>query len=315
MPGMRAVQSLGTLLLLWLTTCAARPSTSVPPVNQPLAGPETALERYAEAFRSRSPDGIGAVLAADYRFHAIGDSLATYAVGSDRSREMAVVRSLLLGVVRDGVTVMPAPDSVGIWFDGISGGVDPEHPDSAQHYQTLTVTRANFGIRLPGGQRMFNAPTTHVFQVVRGDAARLEPGQAASPDLWYIRRWLEDVSGVRNALAERHGDCGEPPAPAPGPRSSARAPAPSLVLAVRPLANPACAVLAVTCDLPGAEPARVEVYDVSGRLVNRRDVPVAGAGTLTVEAGKGARILPGVYWVRLGQAARRPSTQMVVVAR
>jgi hypothetical protein len=49
--------------------------------------------------------------------------------------------------------------------------------------------------------------------------------------------------------------------------------------------------------------------------VNRRDVPVAAAGRVTVEAGAGTSLRPGVYWVRLGQAARRPSTRMVVVAR
>src|SRR5262245_20909286 len=126
------------LLLLWVATCAARPSTSVPPVSQPLAGPQTALERYEQAFRSRSPDGIGAVLAADYRFHTAGDSLMAYAIGSDRASEMRVARNLLVGIVKDGVPVMPPADSVGIWFDGISAGVDPEHPDSTQHYQTLT---------------------------------------------------------------------------------------------------------------------------------------------------------------------------------
>jgi hypothetical protein len=100
-----------------------------------------------------------------------------------------------------------------------------------------------------------------------------------------------------------------------GPRSGAGPPIAVSALAIRPLLNPACPRLEVTCDLPGAEPARVEVYDVAGRLVNRRDVPVAAAGRVTVEAGAGTSLRPGVYWVRLGQAARRPSTRMVVVAR
>jgi hypothetical protein len=49
--------------------------------------------------------------------------------------------------------------------------------------------------------------------------------------------------------------------------------------------------------------------------VHERQVRVAGAGVVTVDAGQGAKILPGVYWVRLSQARRHPSTQMVVVAR
>ena len=316
---MRRVPELALCLALACSTAFAsdRPSTSIPPVNQPLTGPEAALERYAEAFRARSPDGIAAVLTSDYRFHTVGDSLSLYWQGSDRATEMHVVRNLLLGIVRNGDTVVPPPDSVGIYFDGLAEGIDPEHPDSTQHYRSITVNRAEFGIRLANGDHLLNAPTTHVFQVVRGDAAVLEPGQSSSSELWYVRRWLEDVSGVRKALNQRQGACGDEPAPATGAGSAEAAASPRTpaMLSVRPLTYPACAKLEVTCDLPGPEPARVEVYDVSGRLVNRRDVPVAAPGTVTVEAGHGARLLPGVYWVRLGQAARRPSTRMVVVAR
>jgi hypothetical protein len=229
---------------------------------------------------------------------------------------MKVVRNLLLGIVRNGVTVVPPPDSVGITFDGIVEGVDPEHPDSTRHYRTLTVNHAEFGIRMRDGNRLLNAPTTHAFQVVRGDAALLVPGQVPSPEIWYIRRWIEDVSGIRAALDKRVGGCGEEPTPTPGASPATRAPATApTVLAVHALTNPACAMLEVRCDLPGKEPARVEVYDVGGRRVNQRDVAVASAGTMTIEAGQGARLLPGVYWVRLGQGTRPPTTRMVVVAQ
>ena len=316
MRALRTIRMLGSLLILPLAVAAAAPTMDSPPPNQPLSGAQTALERYANAFRARSPEGIGAVLTCDYLFHTVGDSLASYTLGSNRAQEMGVMRSLLTGVIRDGVTAMPPADSVGISFDGITEGVDPEHPDSTQHYRTLTVLRAMFVIRLAKGQYLGDAATTHVFHVVRGDAAVLEPGQPASADLWYIRRWLEDVSGLRRTLAQRQGGCGEAPAPGIGPHSGGgAAPATPLALGVHPLANPACSALEVTCDLPGTEPARVEVYDVSGRRVNRREVPVAGPGTITVEAGKGVKLLPGVYWVRLQQAARRPSTRMVIVAR
>jgi hypothetical protein len=49
--------------------------------------------------------------------------------------------------------------------------------------------------------------------------------------------------------------------------------------------------------------------------VNRRDIEIAAAGTMTIEAGRGARLNPGVYWVRVGQGLRTPVTRMVVVAR
>ena len=230
--------------------------------------------------------------------------------------ELSVIRSMMHGVIRDGDTLTAPVDSVGMILDGIGENVDPEHPDSTQHYRVLSVRRFEFGWRTSRGMRVSATSSLHVFHLVRGDVALLEPGQPASPERWYVRRWLEDVSGLDAELARRVGDCGEPAAPVPGSHSAAAGTATvPTVLAVRALTNPACAKLEVTCDLPGKEPARVEVYDVSGRRVNQRDVAVASAGTMTIEAGHGATLNPGVYWVRLGQGLRPPITRMVVVAK
>jgi len=298
-------------LSMSLAATAHAPSTSIPPANQPLTGPPAALERLASAYRGLSPTGIDAVLAGDYRFHAAGEtreSLVRFAAGTSRETEMAVVRNMLRGVTHAGDKGMPRADSVGMSFDGISEGVDPEHPDSTQHYRVLTVTRAEFNIRLSNGDYLLNQPSMHVFHLVRGDAAVLAPGQAADPERWYIRRWLEDVSGLRLALGKQKGDCGEAEA-------ETGEPAAPTALGICPLTNPACAALHVACDLPGTEPAQVEVFDVSGRLVNSKRLAVRAAGRVELDAGAGARLLPGVYWVRLRQAALRPSTRMVVVAR
>ena len=306
------------LALSWsLAATAHATSTSIPPANQPLTGPTAALENLAKAYRSMSVAGIDAMLTNDYLFHGMTDTLGLYTVGWPREQEMRTVRAMLEGVTRNGKVGVGRADSVGMSFDGISPGVDPEHADSTQQYQVLTVTRAQWGVRMANGIHMWGHPSLHVFHVVRGDAAVLAPGQAPDPGRWYIRRWLEDVTGLRAALREKKGDCGqrEPstePGAAAGLTGSASLPA---TLGIRALTSPACSALRVSCDLPGNEPARVEVYDVSGRLVNTRRVAVKAAGNVTVDAGAGAHLLPGVYWVRLGQAARRPSTRMVVVAR
>ena len=314
---MRSTRWLPILLALAGALAHARPSTSVPPVNQPLVGPQAALERLADAYRDRSPDSVLSNLTLDYRFHSLGmgDSLLKFTLGSDREAEAGVIRGMLNGVIRNGDTLMAAADSVGMNIDGISEGVDPEHPDSTQHYRVLTVRLFQFGVRTTRGIRLDSATGINIFHVVRGDAALLPDGQAADSLRWYVRRWLEDMTGVNAELAQRQGGCGEEPAPLQGPRSRGDTPAIPTVLAVRPLTNPACTKLEVRCDLPGLEPARVEVFDANGRRVNRRDVDVATAGTMTIEAGRGAKLYPGVYWVRIGQGLRPPVTRMVVVAR
>src|SRR5258706_7901679 len=200
------------VLALSLSGSAQAVSTSIPPANQPITGSQVALEKLAQAYRRMSVAEVGAMLTADYRFHAVGangENLSRFADGSPREAEMGAVRGMLEGVVREGKLVMPKADSVGVSFDGISEGVDPEHADSTEQYRDLTVTRAQFGIRLANGNHWTNPPRLHVFHDVRGDAAVLVPGQPADPERWYIRRWLEDVSGLRAALNERKGDCGE----------------------------------------------------------------------------------------------------------
>jgi hypothetical protein len=313
---MRTIHWLPLLAVLAAANARARPSTSVLPVNQPLIGPQAALERLADGYRDLSLDSVAASLTADYRFHSMMDSLTGFVFGSARDEELGVVRGLLHGVVKGADTLMAPADSVGMILDGILENVDPEHPDSTQHYRVLSVKRFDFGWRTTKGLRVSVPSNLEIFHVVRGDVAQLLPGQPADSTRWYVRRWLEDVTVVNAELRQRQGDCGEEPAPAPGPRSAAAGrPAVPSVLAVRPLANPACAKLEVRCDLPGLEPARVEVYDVSGRRVNQRQVAVAAAGTLTIEAGRGATLYPGVYWVRVGQGLRPPATRMFVVAR
>ena len=316
MPNRRIATTLLSLLLAG--AARANPSTSVPRSNQPVSGPSSALEDLADAYRHLSVSGIDRVLTDDYRFHAADENrpLFGFTEGSARVDEMRLVRNLLEGVKHEGQVAMGRADSVGMLFDGISQGVDPEHADSTQQYRVLTVTRAQWGIRMTNGVRWWNAPTLHVFHVVRGDAALLAAGQIADPDRWYIRRWLEDVSGLRTALNEKKGGCGEAPAATPtvATAGGVGSALPS-TLGIHALTNPACSALRVSCDLPGSEPAKVEVYDVSGRLVNTRQVAVKTAGNVTVDAGAGAHLLPGVYWVRLGQAARKPSTRMVVVGR
>ena len=311
---MRSLPSLAPLLIAVASVAAANPSTSVPPVNQPLMGAEAALERLADGYRDRSPEAVLANLTADFRFHSKGDSLLMYTSGLSREYEAGVIEGMLHGVIRGGDTLVAPADSVGMFIDGISAGVDPEHPDSTLQYQVLTVRRFEMGVRTVRGSRLLITSPLDVFHLVSGDAAILAPGQRPDPRRWYVRRWLEDVSAMNVDLAKREGRCDEAPAPAAGRGSRGGGAATPTTLAVHALANPTCTKVEVRCDLPGPEPAHIDLYDVSGRLVNQRKIEVAAAGTLTIEAGQGAKLNPGVYWVRVGQGERTPVTRMVVVA-
>jgi hypothetical protein len=57
----------------------------------------------------------------------------------------------------------------------------------------------------------------------------------------------------------------------------------------------------VGLTLPSDRPARVELFDVAGRVVAARDLGALGAGPHRVRLGVSSTLAPGIYWVRLAQ--------------
>ena len=271
--------------------------------------PADALKQLEQAYATKSIELQSSLFTDDYRFHSLVMKLSEYVDGSDREREIRVAKNLFAGRLFGKGEPKPDAMKLELVCGEVTEGPDPEHPDSTGQYRVLVSNKFSMRVIEDGKERMSVPSSQHVFHVVRGDVAVLTQGQERVADHWYIRRWLENTSGVKTELADSKGDCGEGAAAAanltPGPG----------VLAVRALNNPACPALEVMCDVPGTEALHVDVFDVTGRLANQREIAVKNSGALKVEAGAGASLTPGVYWVRLRQAKLKPSTQMVVVAK
>jgi hypothetical protein len=76
--------------------------------------------------------------------------------------------------------------------------------------------------------------------------------------------------------------------------------------------NPAWGRLHVTFSLADAQPASIELYDVSGRRLVRRSLGGLGSGRHTIDLD--ARVLPpGLYMIRLNQGRRVSSLRAAVV--
>jgi hypothetical protein len=77
--------------------------------------------------------------------------------------------------------------------------------------------------------------------------------------------------------------------------------------------NPAMGDLNVAFSLPRAGEATLEVIDIGGRVVLRRDVGSLGMGRHVVRLNEGERIHPGVYWLRLTHEGRTLKTKGAVL--
>jgi hypothetical protein len=88
--------------------------------------------------------------------------------------------------------------------------------------------------------------------------------------------------------------------------------APALALeGARP--NPSVGTLHVRFTLPSREPATLELIDVAGRRVLRRDVGALGPGVHVVDIEEQRPLRPGLYFIRLAQAGREIAQRVAVI--
>lgn len=297
------------LALLGAVPASSRPAPERPESARRVAPdtPKAAVRALVQAYNERSVRKLEALMSADYRFHiSAGDTLSRYFLnGLDRRTEMGSAKVLFEGLVVDGKVVKRPAERITITLGRLEEGADPEHPDSMSHYRVVVAHKLGFSI--VDDDTMESLPADQVFCLVRGDVAQRLDGQPGLANRWYIRRWLENLTAVEKRLAGIDGHCEEAADPAVG--------TPAGVFGVRALDSPLCATLDVACDLPSAEPATLEVFDLQGRRMAKQVLRPTAPGTVRIQAGAGARFAPGAYWLRLTQGRRPASKRLVLVAR
>jgi hypothetical protein len=77
--------------------------------------------------------------------------------------------------------------------------------------------------------------------------------------------------------------------------------------------NPVVGTMNASFSLATGEPATLSVIDVTGRQVHSREVGSLGAGRHVVPMAVGARMAPGLYWLKLSQGGRSLLARAVVI--
>jgi hypothetical protein len=295
------------LIAAAVATNSSKPAPKPDARTVPTGGTATAMKALESAYQDKNPDGLDALYTADYEYVVDRSSKSDPSFrGFTREDELKSARNLFRGVGADG-TAMPPAQSIDVTMAGLSENTDPEHPDSTAVYRLVVCREFALNMKMQNGDAVKTTPSLHVFQLVRGDVAVLADGQTADPKRWYIRRWVDDANGLANALALTKGDC----TPQPVPVTEI---VPGLRLVIQPLGNPACPTIDLACVIPATGAATVEVFDVTGRRVHRQTIQVTQPGPQKIQAGAGATIKPGAYFVRVTQGSAIAS-QKVLVAK
>ena len=246
-----------------------------------------------EAFEARSVADFSALLAANFHFHTMDARMDSMLGDVDRRREIGIMRNLFEGGT--DTTARPRADSISVNVGPYEVQDDPEHPDSTRHYQVIAVRSLEMVIEVKDKTYKVTQ-ARHEYRVVRGDAALLVPGQPADERHWYFWDWLERPGFLVDDLE------GGPDALPPGaPR-----------LALRRLPTPLTGALDVTFTLPMTAPASLDLFDVMGRRMVRRDVGGMGPGEHQVRLAERGQLAPGVYWLRLALGKRVRSAKLIV---
>ena len=77
--------------------------------------------------------------------------------------------------------------------------------------------------------------------------------------------------------------------------------------------NPARGTLTAAFTLPSRSAAMLELIDLEGRRVLRRDVSALGPGRHTLELDRARRLRPGMYFIRLTQAGHALTARVALV--
>lgn len=149
-----------------------------------------------------------------------------------------------------------------------------------------------------------NAP---LVQRRSGDGAWAELGDATATE---YERWAFEDRDVRPGDVLDYRLLGADGALA-GSEATVRVPL-AAVLALRGfLENPSRDATTIEFTLPGAGPATLELFDVAGRVVARREVGSLGAGTHRIALSEGGTLEPGLWFVRLRTARQSLVTRGV----
>jgi hypothetical protein len=261
--------------------------------------PLAAVTRLFDAYERRDLEEYARYLAPDFLYFSraaadLGDPRGRFA----REDELRSAAHLFYGCTDLEGVARPAAELIRV----VRGAPLLETPEPGVR-AIVRVPHVWLDITFADGRTLQTEPTTQLFELVR---FALSPDRGGAE--WRVRRWFESSPEVPITVA----------APTtPAKRDSVAAPPgastePLVRFGVLAHANPVRRGATISFGFPGAEPPRVSIVDVMGRVMARREWPAGRPLVRTLSVDE-LRLAPGVYWAAITQGDRRASAKLVLV--
>lgn len=171
------------------------------PPDTPLNdSPQNTMTRFQRTYEYQVQPEYVKLLTSDFRYTFSSDTdptlVAQYGPNWGKDDEAESADHLFKGFTSStSGNYVPGATNITMALNSVQYFDDPAHSDSSGYYKWVTVARVVMAIEVPGTteSQIYNIDARHEFYLVRGDAARLDAGQTATSDRWYIRRW-DDLS-------------------------------------------------------------------------------------------------------------------------
>jgi hypothetical protein len=170
------------------------PSDTFPPATSPSG----AANRLFSTYQAENALSYGLTLTTDFRFHFSAESdpqlVSKYGDSWGHELEVTSASHLFTGFTNDSLEFQVPAIQVTVDVPFMQEVADPTHPDSTVHYRRIALPRVMVNIVLSDSRDFVVDQPADVY-VVRGDAARLAPGQSPDSTRWYVRQ-LDDLSSA-----------------------------------------------------------------------------------------------------------------------
>ena len=257
-------------------------------------GAAAAVSRMLDAFAARSVAGYVAEMTADFRFDSDDPEMRKSAPrGLDRAAEQAFAQHLFVGGKR-GPDGHALPIATHIW---ISLGPLTENTEGLHDGEVrLTLAHLEAAVGLADGGVFHMADTRNEMIVVH------------EPQGWRVRRWHEwhpEIAAM-DSLAKRLAKATESRDTLPRAHAALAPGEHRLALAAR--ANRQNEALVFDLLLP-QQGGALEVFDLEGRRIARRDLGDLGVGRHVVSIDSRG-LGNGIYWARVHQGAETVTARL-----